>query len=103
MDLDPPQIESLHAAVVGEFDAGGLAQLARFKLGKPLDTLVNTQASTKQVAFDLIEYYSEQNVLGAFVKSSVERVWGPSMLAISPPRLKATCGVGSCGRSCATR
>src|SRR4029453_1391070 len=49
------------------------------------------------------EYYSEQNVLGAFVASSVESVWGPSMLAISLPRLKATCGAGSCGRSCATR
>src|SRR5512143_3945654 len=32
-------------------------------------------------------YYSEQNVLGALVASSVERVWGPSMLAISPLRL----------------
>ena len=48
-------------------------------------------------------YYSEQNVLGAFVAASVERVCGPSMLAISLLRLKATCGAGSCGRSCATR
>ena len=48
-------------------------------------------------------YYSEQNVLGALVASSVEGVWGPSMLAISPLRLKATCGDASCGRSCATR
>ena len=48
-------------------------------------------------------YYSEQNVFGAFVAASVERVCGPSMLAISLLRLKATCGAGSCGRSCATR
>ncbi|HMB05646.1 MAG TPA: hypothetical protein VKP69_18165, partial [Isosphaeraceae bacterium] len=48
-------------------------------------------------------YYSEHKVLGAFVASSVERVWVLSMLAISLLKPNTTCGAGSFAPSCATR
>jgi Effector-associated domain 1 len=68
MGLDPPQIESLHAAVVNAFNAGELAQLARFKLGKPLEMLVSIKAGTKQVAFDLIECVERQGWTEEFIR-----------------------------------
>ena len=68
MGLDPPQMESLHAAVVDAFDADGLARLVRFRLGQRIEGLVNTQAGTKKVAFDLIEYVERMGSTQEFVR-----------------------------------
>lgn len=92
MALTKEQLEELHAALGDAFDANGLEQLVRFKLGIKLNEIVNLTLGFNKVAFDLIEWAEQQGLTEALIRAvSVSRPDNPSVRAFVEkhfPKLK---------------
>src|SRR4051794_15939766 len=77
----PAQQQALQAAVVEAFDADGLAQLTRYRLGQRLEVLVNTNQGLGAVVFALIQFVESRGWTEEFVRGVYEeRKENPAVL-----------------------